>query len=156
VTDAPLEVLAPLAGTLVGLGEVPDPVFAEQMVGAGAAVQPAEGAGPTAVCAPIAGTVVKAHPHAFIVQHASGTAVLVHVGIDTVKLAGEGFERHVAEGAEVAAGDPVVTFDPTAVRARGLSAVTPVVVLDSAPDSVPGVRTGRGVGVGEPLYTWTV
>ncbi|MCO1660127.1 PTS glucose transporter subunit IIA [Pseudonocardia sp. S2-4] len=149
-----MQVLAPLAGTLVGLADVPDPVFAEQLVGAGAAVEPAAGAGRTAVCAPVAGTVVKAHPHAFIVQHESGAAVLVHVGIDTVKLAGEGFERHVDEGAVVAAGDPVVTFDPTAVRGRGLSAVTPVVVLDSAPDSVPGLRTGQDVDAGEPLYAW--
>jgi sugar PTS system EIIA component len=149
-----VEVRAPLAGTVVGLAEVPDPVFAEQLVGAGAAVEPADGAGPTAVRAPIAGTVVKAHPHAFIVRHGSGAAVLVHVGIDTVKLDGEGFDRHVAEGAEVSAGDPVVTFDPTAVRARGLSAITPVVVLDSAPDSVPDLATGRAVGAGDPLYAW--
>jgi phosphotransferase system IIA component len=89
------------------------------------------------------------------VAHESGTAVLVHVGIDTVKLDGEGFERHVVEGAAVAVGAPVVTFDPTAVRERGLSAVTPVVVLDSAPDSVPDLRTGHEIGVGEPLYSWS-
>ena len=148
-------VLAPIAGTVVALADVPDPVFAEQLVGAGAAVEPADGAGPTAVCAPVAGTVVKAHPHAFIVRHGSGVAVLVHVGIDTVKLAGEGFDRHVEQGAVVAAGDPVVTFDPTAVRGRGLSAVTPVVVLDSPPDSVAGIRSGHEVRAGEPLYAWT-
>jgi PTS system glucose-specific IIA component/PTS system N-acetylglucosamine-specific IIA component len=152
---SPLAVAAPLAGTVLGLADVPDPVFAEQLVGAGAAVQPPEGAGSTAVRAPVSGTVVKAHPHAFIVAHESGTAVLVHVGIDTVGLDGEGFERHVAEGARVSAGDPVVTFDPTAVRGRGLSAVTPVVVLDSAPDSVPDLRTGHEVGAGDPLYAWS-
>jgi glucose-specific phosphotransferase system IIA component len=147
-------VLAPIAGTVVGLAQVPDPVFAEQLVGAGAAVEPAEGAGPTAVCSPVAGTLVKAHPHAFIVRHESGTAVLVHVGIDTVTLSGEGFTAHVAEGDAVAAGAPVVTFDPTAVRGRGLSAITPVVVLDSAPDSVPDVAAGKPVTAGEPLYIW--
>lgn len=150
----PTPVLAPLAGTVVGLAGVPDPVFAEQLVGAGAAVEPPDGAGPTEVCAPVAGTVVKAHPHAFIVQHGSGTAVLVHVGIDTVTLSGEGFTRHVAEGDAVEAGTPVVSFDPTAVRARGLSAITAVVVLDSAPDSIPDLVTGKPVGTGEPLYTW--
>jgi PTS system glucose-specific IIA component len=155
LTGPALEVRAPLAGTVVGLADVPDAVFAEQLVGAGAAVQPPTGTGPTTVCAPVAGTVVKAHPHAFIVQHESGTAVLVHVGIDTVELAGEGFERHVSEGDAVAAGAPVVTFDPTAVRERGLSAVTPVVVLDSAPDSVPDLRTGHEVGAGDPLYSWS-
>jgi sugar PTS system EIIA component len=147
-------VLSPIAGTVVGLADVPDPVFAEQLVGAGAAVEPAAGAGPTPVCAPVAGTVVKAHPHAFIVRHASGAAVLVHVGIDTVTLDGEGFTRHVAEGDAVEAGAPVVTFDPTAVRGRGLSAITPVVVLDSAPDSIPDLPTGKPVSAGEQLYAW--
>lgn len=149
-----LPVVAPLAGTVHGLAEVPDPVFAEQLVGAGAAVEPTPEAGPVGVRSPIAGTLVKAHPHAFIVRHASGTAVLVHLGIDTVGLNGEGFTRHAAEGAEVAAGELVTTFDPDAVRARGLSAITPVVVLDSAPDSIPDLRADRSVAAGEPLYDW--
>jgi PTS system glucose-specific IIA component len=155
VTPRSTPVLAPIAGTVVTLAEVPDPVFAEQLVGAGAAVEPAAGAGTTEVRSPIAGTLVKAHPHAFIVQHESGAAVLVHVGIDTVTLSGEGFTRHVAEGEAVAAGTPVVTFDPTAVRGRGLSAITPVVVLDSAPDSIPDLRTGHPVAAGDALYTWS-
>jgi PTS system glucose-specific IIA component len=154
VTPTPTPVLAPIGGTVVGLADVPDPVFAEQLVGAGAAVEPPDGAGPTAVRAPLAGTVVKAHPHAFIVRHESGAAVLVHVGIDTVTLDGEGFTRHVTEGDQVAAGTPVVTFDPTAVRGRGLSAITPVVVLDSAPDSIPDLPTGKPISAGEQLYTW--
>jgi glucose-specific phosphotransferase system IIA component len=147
-------VLAPLAGTVVGLADVPDPVFAGQLVGAGVAVEPGPDGGPVAVTAPIAGTLVKAHPHAFIVAGESGVAVLVHVGIDTVELGGEGFVRHVAEGEQVAAGTPVVTYDPAAVRGRGLSAITPVVVLDSAPDSLAGLRTGHAVEAGEPLYDW--
>ncbi|HZG90264.1 MAG TPA: PTS glucose transporter subunit IIA [Pseudonocardia sp.] len=149
-----IEVGAPVDGTVVGLADVPDPVFAQQLVGAGVAVQPPAGAGPTGVRAPVAGTVVKAHPHAFIVLHPSGTGVLVHVGIDTVTLHGAGFTRHRAEGDEVAAGDVVVTFDPAAVRAGGLSAITPVVVLDSAPDSVPDLRTGYPVRAGEVLFRW--
>jgi glucose-specific phosphotransferase system IIA component len=149
-----VDVLAPVAGTVHGLTDVPDPVFAEQLVGAGAAVEPTPGAGPVGVRAPIAGTLVKAHPHAFIVRHESGTAVLVHLGIDTVGLKGEGFTRHAEEGAEVAAGDLVTTFDPDAVRARGLSAITPVVVLDSAPDSIPDLSADRLIAAGDPLYVW--
>lgn len=150
-----IAVVAPLAGTVHGLADVPDPVFAEQLVGAGAAVEPAPGAGPVGVCAPVAGTLVKAHPHAFIVRHESGTAVLVHLGIDTVGLDGEYFTRHAAEGAEVAAGELVTTFDPDAVRARGLSAITPVVVLDSAPDSIPDLAADQPVAAGDPLYVWS-
>jgi sugar PTS system EIIA component len=148
-----LPVLAPVGGTVRGLADVPDPVFAEQLVGAGAAVEPA-GGGPVGVRAPIAGTLVKAHPHAFIVRHESGTAVLVHLGIDTVGMDGEGFVRHAAEGAVVAVGELITTFDPDAVRARGLSAITPVVVLDSAPDSIPDLPAQRPVAAGDPLYSW--
>lgn len=149
-------VRAPLSGTVQPLSAVPDAVFAEQMVGAGAAVEPS-GAGPVRVVSPVDGTVAKLHPHAFVVLTAAGTGILVHLGIDTVRLAGEGFTLHTGEGSSVAAGDVVVTFDPTAVRARGLSAICPVVVLDSTPDSVDlGVDrpTTGAVAAGDVLFTW--
>lgn len=147
-------VRAPLAGAVHPLSAVPDAVFAGQMVGAGVAVEPS-GDGPVPVVSPVDGTVVKLHPHAFVVLTASGTGILVHLGIDTVRLQGEGFTLHVDEGATVAAGDPVVTFDPGAVRAGGLSAICPVVVLDSAPDSVTGPAPGSTVDAGGALFTWT-
>ncbi len=143
---------SPLAGTAHPLSAVPDAVFAGEMVGAGAAVEPT-GTGPVQVVSPVDGTLVKLHPHAFVVLSASGTGILVHLGIDTVQLKGEGFTLHAEEGATVAAGDPVVTFDPDAVRAGGLSAICPVVVLDSAPGSVPAPAVAA-VGVGEVLFTW--
>ena len=166
-------VVAPVAGRVTALAEVPDAVFAEQLVGAGVAVEPSAppaGDGPAAdgpaadgpasdaadalvaVVSPIAGELVKVHPHAFVVVDASGTGVLVHVGIDTVKLAGEGFELAVSEGATVAAGDLVVRFDPAVVAAAGYSAVVPVVVLDSAPDSVSQQAVGTTVASGAPLF----
>jgi glucose-specific phosphotransferase system IIA component len=142
-------VLAPLAGRLVPLSEVPDPVFAGEMVGPGVAIDPA-GEQVTAV-SPIAGTVVKAHPHAFVVLGPGGVGVLVHLGIDTVKLDGKGFELHVADGGTVAAGDPVVTWDLTVTRAEGLSPVVPVVVMDRPKGSVTAA-TGGTVAAGDPLY----
>ena len=146
-------VRSPLAGVAHPLSAVPDAVFAGEMVGAGVAVEPT-GAGPVQVVSPVDGTLVKLHPHAFVVLTASGTGILVHLGIDTVRLQGEGFTLHVEEGAAVAVGDPVVTFDPGAVRARDLSAVCPVVVLDSAPGSVPAPADGD-VEAGAALFTWS-
>ncbi|KGM10429.1 PTS sugar transporter subunit IIA, partial [Cellulomonas carbonis] len=101
-----LTVLAPLAGVVRALGEVPDPVFSAELVGPGLAVDPARD-GVVAAVAPIAGTVVKLHPHAFVVAGDDGRGALVHLGLDTVQLGGEGFTLHVAEGATVAAGDVV-------------------------------------------------
>lgn len=148
-----LTVTAPLAGTVTGLDAVPDTVFTAQMVGSGVAVEPPAG-GPIQVISPVGGTLVKLHPHAFVVLAPPGTGILVHLGINTVRLTGEGFVLHVDEGAQLAAGDPVVTFNPTAIRARGLSAVCPIVVLDSPPDSIHTPEPGRTIAAGDPLFTW--
>ena len=147
-------VTAPLEGTLTALTEVPDPVFAGQLVGAGVAVEPPAGARVIDVVAPAAGTLAKLHPHAFVLLTEDGTGILVHLGIDTVKLEGAGFTLHAVEGDRVAAGTLVVTFNPAAVRAQGLSASCPVVVLDSRPDSVPAPTTGTEVLPGDLLFTW--
>ena len=92
------DVLAPVAGLVRPLSEVPDPVFAAEMVGAGVAIEP-DGGLADAV-SPVAGTVLKLHPHAFVVLTPEGTGVLVHLGIDTVRLEGAGFE--LLRGGEVA------------------------------------------------------
>ena len=123
-------VLAPLAGRLLPLSEVPDPVFAAEMVGPGVAIDPPEGDAPVTVVSPIAGTLLKLHPHAFIVLGPEGVGILVHLGIDTVRLDGRGFELHGVEGGTVAAGDPMVTWDLSVTRAEGLSPVVPVVAMD--------------------------
>ena len=147
---------APLAGRVVPLADVPDPVFAGQIVGAGLAIEPDDGATEVLVVSPVAGRVAKVHPHALAIADGSGTGVLVHLGIDTVRLHGEGFTLHVADGDELDLGAPVITFDPTAVRAAGYSAVCPVVVLGSPKDSAePAVDVGSAVSPGEELFSWT-
>ena len=150
---AVLTVVAPLAGTVVGLAAVPDPVFSTELVGSGTAVEPADAPGPVAVVAPVAGNLMKVHPHAFVVLTPAGVGVLVHLGIDTVHLRGEGFTVHRAEGDDVEPGTPVVTFSPEQVRGRGLSAVCPVVVLDSPAGAVPA-EPGRAVAAGDPLFRY--
>jgi PTS system glucose-specific IIA component/PTS system N-acetylglucosamine-specific IIA component len=148
------QVGSPVAGTLTALADVPDPVFAGQLVGSGAAVEPPTGSGPLDVLAPVSGQLVKVHPHAFIVVTSGGTGILVHLGIDTVKLEGAGFTLHAAEGDQISAGTRIVTFDPDQVRAGGLSASCPVVVLDSAEDSVAGLPYGNHLQPGDPLFDW--
>lgn len=154
MSTARLEVTAPLPGTVVPMADVPDPVFAASLVGAGAAVEPAADAGLVDVVAPVAGRLLKVHPHAFIVLTPEGRGVLVHVGIDTVKLDGAPFTLHVAEGDEVGLGDRVVTVDVAAVRAAGMSPVSPVVVMDAAAETVPPVTAGAPVATGELLFRW--
>ena len=146
-----LLVHAPIGGTVIPLAEVPDPVFAGQMVGSGAAVEPPAGVA-FDVVSPVAGKVVKMLPHAFVVVESSGRGVLTHVGIDTVKLKGEGFKLLVTQGDEVEAGAPVMHVDPAAAVAAGYSMVSPVVVLDTKADSARLVDAGT-VTAGELLFT---
>lgn len=146
-----VQVTAPLAGRVGPLSAVPDSVFAEQMLGSGVAIEPADGR--VDVVAPIAGSIAKLHPHAFVVVDDDGAGVLVHLGIDTVELGGEAFVLHAAEGDTVAAGDPVATMDADLVRDRGLPAVCPVVLMESAPDGTRDHAAGA-VGPGDPLFSW--
>lgn len=146
---------APVAGTVLAMADVPDPVFAGAIVGPGLAVDPDADGGTSDAVAPVDGTVVKLHPHAFVVQVDEHRAVLVHLGLDTVQLAGEGFTLHVAEGARVAAGDKVVSWDPAAVAAGGRSPVVPVVAVQGEPAAVRGlVEPGDRVTVGTPFLEW--
>ena len=149
MTDS-LDVVAPVAGKVIALADVPDPVFAQQIVGSGVAIDPERS--PGVAVAPIAGRLLKLHPHAFVVLTAARQGVLVHLGIDTVQLDGEGFELLAKEGAELAAGDPIVRWDPAAVEAGGRSPVVPIVVMDTAPDTVATSAVGSTVEVGDPLF----
>ncbi|GAB3448212.1 PTS glucose transporter subunit IIA [Streptomonospora sediminis] len=149
-----LQVLAPVPGTALAMSAVPDPVFAQGMVGPGAAVQPAL-ATQDAV-APVSGRIAKLHPHAFMVLTGDGRGVLVHLGIDTVKLDGAGFEKLTEEGAHVEAGAPVIRWNPAEIEAKGLSAAVPVVALEAAAGTVAMSAAAAGeVTPGDPLFTWS-
>jgi len=148
-----LQVLTPVPGSAVAMSEVPDPVFAQGMVGPGAAVRPA--AGQQEAVAPVGGRVIKLHPHAFMVLAEGSHAVLVHLGIDTVKLDGEGFEKLVEEGVQVEAGTPMIRWNPSGIEAQGLSAVVPVVALEADPDAVAVTAPATGeVASGDTLFSW--
>lgn len=147
-----LRVQSPVAGTTIPLTDVPDPVFAQAMVGPGVAVRP-DGGQADAV-SPIDGTVATLHPHAFVVAADDGRAVLVHLGIDTVQQKGEGFTLHVVKGEAVRAGQPVIGWNPDAVQAAGYSPVVPVVALDAAAEALTGIPGERTVAAGDPLFTW--
>ena len=146
------EVLAPAAGLVRPLADVPDPVFAAEMVGAGVAIEPSGGV--AEALSPVAGTVVKLHPHAYVVVTPEGTGVLVHLGIDTVKLDGAGFELLVEEKSSVEAGQPVTRWDPSDVAGRGLSPMVMLCVLDTKAGAVTSDLTGTMVEAGTPLFTW--
>ncbi|NJP66212.1 PTS sugar transporter subunit IIA [Streptomyces spiramenti] len=145
-------VSSPLAGRVVTLEDVPDPVFADSLVGPGGAVDPARV--PLEALAPLDGIVVSLQAHTFVVVDAAGRAVLTHLGIDTVQLAGEGFEPLVGKGDNVRRGQPLVRWDPAAVAASGRSPVCPVIALEASAVDLTGLRTGRDVRAGDVLFSW--
>jgi phosphoenolpyruvate-protein phosphotransferase len=120
-------VLAPMEGWCMPLAEVPDEVFAQGMAGEGVAIDPCAGV----VLAPFDGEIVpmQGAKHAVTVRSAGGVDILVHVGIDTVRLGGEGFEALVAPGQRVRAGEALLRFDLDLVARKARSAVTPILVV---------------------------
>jgi PTS system glucose-specific IIA component len=148
-------VLAPVAGRVIPLAEVPDMVFASAMVGPGAAIDPDADALSVEALSPVPGVVAALHPHAFVIAGPGGgnRGVLVHLGIDTVQLQGLGFELLAAQGDEVAAGQALVRWSPAAVVAQGKSAIVAVIALAAAAEELELVDVER-VAAGDELFTW--
>ncbi|KUP25005.1 PTS system trehalose-specific EIIBC component [Paenibacillus sp. DMB5] len=121
-----LELAAPISGRAVPLEQVPDPAFAEKQMGEGIAIEPSDGK----VYAPFDATIahVIKSKHALILEHASGVQVLIHVGINTVSLKGNGFTSHRNIGDKVRAGELLLEFDMDAIRAAGLPVITPIII----------------------------
>ncbi|MFE9774097.1 PTS glucose transporter subunit IIA [Streptomyces sp. NPDC005931] len=145
-------VTSPLAGRAIGLASVPDPVFSQAMVGPGTAIDPVRE--PSEAVSPVDGVIVSLHPHAFVVVDESGHGVLIHLGIDTVQLNGEGFELLVNKGDTVTRGQSIVRWDPAAVEALGKSAVCPIVALEATADSLFELRDQGDVKAGDSLFLW--
>ncbi len=123
-----IRILSPVTGQAVKLDDVPDPVFSGKILGDGAAVIPSEGK----IVSPVDGEVVSVAEtlHAYGLRTAEGLELLIHVGLDTVKLKGSCFQVHVKEGVQVKAGDLLAEVDLEALKAEGLNPVTPVLVCD--------------------------
>lgn len=140
-------ILSPVAGRLVNLEATGDPVFASRALGEGVGVVP-ETTGETAVLAPVSGMLktVARTGHAFGIKTDGGIEVLVHIGIDTVDMDGEGFAVVVAKGERIAAGEPLATVDFGKVAAAGHSVVVVVTVANAAELTVVTPLIGDGSG----------
>ena len=123
-----LEIAAPLTGKVIPVTEVPDPVFAEKVLGDGIAVDPTEGT----VYSPVDGTIFQiAHTfHAMGIESDDGLEILVHLGIDTVKLEGKGFQSFVEVGQKVKKGDKIMEMDIGFIREQGLSPMSPCIITN--------------------------
>ena len=144
-----LILLAPLSGWVTPLEDVPDPAFAERMVGDGVAIDPTD----SVLRAPCDGEIsmIAEARHALTIRTRTGAEILLHVGIDTVGLRGEGLHARVRQGARVRPGDPLVEIDLDRIAQRAKSLVTPVLVTDSRRFSVVVKAHNRLIEAGEAL-----
>ena len=140
-------VFAPVEGRAIPLADVPDPVFSGGMVGYGAAVDPPHEV--IYAVAPVSGKILKLLPHAYVIMTPEGVGVLVHLGLDTVTLNGQGFTAQAAQGDTVEAGQPVIIYDVPAIVAAGFSPVVPGVVMDER----EAVSTGARIDCCAHLFT---
>lgn len=136
-----LSIKAPLSGVLVPLENVPDPVFSQKMVGDGIAIDPTS----EVLLSPFGGTVVQLHPagHAVTIRSAEGLEILVHIGIDTVKLKGEGFEPLVQVGQQVAQGENLIRFSADLVAHKAKSLLSMVIFTNE--DRIAHLSLGEGL-----------
>lgn len=109
------ELCAPISGRVCAMTDVPDPVFSGEVLGKGCAIWPST----ETVYAPVSGTVTVVMGHAVGLKSEDGTEVLVHVGVDTVNMNGEGFTGYVEQGDHVVAGQPILGFDSEKIKAAG-------------------------------------
>ncbi len=146
-----MEILAPVSGEIVALSKVPDEVFASGMAGDGGAISPS--ASGEAV-APISGSLIKLFEggHAFGIESEGGVELIVHIGLDTIEMRGDGFEKLAKQGERVEAGQPIVRFDLDKIRAAGYDPVTPVVVTNPEDHAVSGVAKNGEISAGEVFF----
>jgi phosphoenolpyruvate-protein phosphotransferase len=144
-----LILLSPLKGWAAALDEAPDPVFAERMMGDGVLIDPLG----STLHAPCDARVISVHHtrHAVTLRAENGAEILMHVGLETVALGGEGFEPHVSDGQMVKAGDPLLSFDLDVLARRARSLVTPIILANSDNFQVVRRTEGRAVEVGDVL-----
>ena len=149
VTSGETKVLSPLKGNVIPLKDISDPVFSQELMGKGIAIEPTEGK----VVSPINGTVVMVFEtnHAIGLKSDDGVEVLIHVGMDTVELKGKGFTAHVKNGDKVSVGDLLTEFDMDLIKEAGYSLVTPIVVTNTADYQSIDPTTTESIECGDHL-----
>ena len=141
--NSSLSFVAPVTGKTIDLSDIPDPVFAQKMAGDGLGIDSTG----DVIVAPCDGdlTLVFKTKHAFAMTLENGIEILVHIGIETVSLNGEGFEQLVEQGTTVKAGTPIIKIDREFIKSKGLSLVTPVLITN--PDITKSIDAKIGIDV---------
>lgn len=122
------KIYAPISGSVLQLEKIPDPTFSQKMMGDGIAIEPTTGK----VVAPFSGKVIQLFPtkHAIGLRSDTGIELLIHIGLETVSLNGEGFDAFVKQGDQINTGDTLITFDINGLREKGFNLITPIIITN--------------------------
>ncbi|MEH7332021.1 PTS glucose transporter subunit IIA [Neobacillus drentensis] len=146
------EVFSPMDGEIVSLSEVPDPVFAQKLIGDGVAIVPKSGK----VVSPVNGQVIQVFPtkHAIGIKTKNGLEILIHIGLETVELNGEGFEVLVGSGSTIKIGDPLVNVDLEYLKSKNKEIITPIIItnMEKVLEITP-IHNGPETTWGDGLFT---
>ncbi|MCJ7840156.1 PTS glucose transporter subunit IIA [Lederbergia sp. NSJ-179] len=148
------EIIAPVAGEVVPLAQVPDPVFSEKMMGDGIAIQPSDGK----IVSPVDGKIIliAKTKHAIGVKAKDGAEILIHVGLETVSLEGKGFTILVENEENVVVGQPLMEVDWDYIGTHAKSSVTPIIITKASEDGPPYQPIGEGRAIaGETVILTT-
>ncbi|RFA35808.1 PTS trehalose transporter subunit IIBC [Virgibacillus dokdonensis] len=142
---------APLNGRILQLEKVPDPTFAQKMMGDGLAIKPTNGE----VIAPFSGKVVQLFPtkHAIGLQSDDGIEILIHIGLETVSLDGDGFNAFVKQGDRIEKGDTLLTFDMDLLEKKGFQLVTPIIITNGDEWHIASFTANTAIQAGDELMT---
>ncbi|MEH7109601.1 PTS sugar transporter subunit IIA [Bacillus sp. JJ1764] len=145
-------IYSPLDGKVIPLEKVPDPVFSQKLMGEGLAVYPSKGL----LVSPVDGEIIQVFntKHAIGIYSVNGLELLIHVGLETVELQGEGFNVLVKQGQKVKVGDPLLEFDIEFIKNHNKDTVTPIIITNSS-EKIESIvqNSAEEVSKGEPLFT---
>lgn len=146
-----IKLVSPVLGKLVSIKEVSDPTFSEEILGKGVAIIPSDGK----FCAPASGTVTTVFPtgHAAAITTEEGVEVLIHIGLDTVKLDGKHFTINAQEGQKVKAGDVLIEADLSQIKEEGYDIITPIIICNSDEFSEIVPEADSDVACGDTIIT---
>ncbi|MCX2163841.1 MULTISPECIES: PTS sugar transporter subunit IIA [Corynebacterium] len=148
-----LNVRSPLSGTVVDLQQVPDPIFAMGTVGAGIAVIPDPDVEVVHITAPVDGLITRIMPHLFVIQPRSDVSLLVHLGVDTARLRGQGFDAKLSENTAVKQGQVISSYAPKEIGRMGFDPIVMVVAMQLPQGVLDDVMiAGEPCQQGDKLY----
>jgi glucose-specific phosphotransferase system IIA component len=143
-----VKIISPMEGSVVSLKEVPDEVFSKGLLGDGIAIMPSSGT----IVSPMTGIVSRIFStnHAFLISNKNGIEVMVHIGLDTVELKGEGFKRLIKEGSKVNAGVPIISVNLEYLKSKEKNIITPILINCEKPIEINKHKVGT-IREGESL-----